>query len=94
MFIVICISKGIADRVGAAGKNLVFSKTKTKFCLSLQCNGYESYLNVNKTGICKFEANDSISWCNFCLRAVSKDFTKVEQSKISLVGTVCTVFLT
>ena len=75
-------------------KNLVFSKAKTKFSLSLQCNGYESYLNVNKTGICKFKANDNISWCYFCLRSVSKDFTKVEQSEISLDGTVYRVFLT
>ena len=27
-------------------------------------------------------------WYNFCLRSISKDFTKNEQSEISLNGTV------
>ena len=42
---------------------------------------------VNKTEICKFKANDNISWYNFCLGSVSKDFTKYEQSEISLNST-------
>ena len=29
-----------------------------------------------------------MSWYNFCLRSVSKDFTKDEQGEISLNGTV------
>ena len=33
-------------------------------------------------------AKDNISWHNFCLESVSKDFTKDRQSKISLNGTV------
>ena len=37
-----------------------FSKVKTKMCLSLHCNGDESYLYANKTEICKYKANDSI----------------------------------
>ena len=32
--------------------------------------------------------NDNISWYNFCLGNVSKDFTKDDQSEISLNGTV------
>ena len=44
--------------------------------------------NGNKTEIYKFKVNDNISWHNFCLRNVSKDFTKNEQSEISLNGTV------
>ena len=60
----------------------------THFCLSLHCNGDESYLYVNKTEIFKFKAKDNISWCNFCLGSVSKDFTKNEQSEISLNNTV------
>ena len=38
--------------------------------------------------IYKFKANDKISWCNFYLGSVSEDFTKDEQSEISLNGTV------
>ena len=38
--------------------------------------------------IFKFKAKDNISWYNFCLGSKSKDFTKNEQSEISLNGTV------
>ena len=55
--------------------------------LSLHYNSDESYFYVNNTDICKFKANDNISWYNFCLRGVSKDFTKDEQSDISWNGT-------
>ena len=65
-----------------------FDKPETKFCLSLYYNGDESYLNVNKTEFSKFKAKDNIGWCNFCLRKISKDFTKDEQCKNSLNGTV------
>ena len=64
-----------------------FNKANTKFCLSLHYHGDESYLFLNKTDICKFKANDNISWYNFCLGSISKDFTKDEQSEISLNGT-------
>ena len=47
-----------------------------------------SYLHVNKTEICKFKANDNISWYNFCLGSVLKDFKKDVQSEISLIDTV------
>ena len=43
---------------------------------------------VNKTEICKFKATDNISWYDFYLGSISKDFTKNEQSEISLNGTV------
>ena len=43
---------------------------------------------VNKTEICKFKAKDNISWYDFCLGSISKDFTKNEKSEISLNGTV------
>ena len=65
-----------------------FSKAKTKFCLRLHYNGNESYLHVNKIGICKFKVNDNIIWYIFCLGSVSKAFTKEEQSEISLNGTI------
>ena len=37
--------------------------------------------------ICKLEAKYNIIWYNFGLESVSKDFTKDEQSQISLNGT-------
>ena len=43
---------------------------------------------VNKTDISKFKGKENISWNNFCLGSVSQDFTKDEQSEISLNGTV------
>ena len=43
---------------------------------------------VNKTEIYKFKAKDNIGWHNFCLGSISKDFTKDEQCKISLNGTL------
>ena len=52
--------------------------------MSLYCNGINSYLHINKTEICKFKAHDNIRWYEFCLGSVSKDFTKDEQSQISL----------
>ena len=65
-----------------------FSKANTKFSLSLNYSGAESYLYINKTEIYKFKAKDNVSWNNFCLGSVSRDFTKDEQSKISLNGAV------
>ena len=67
----------INDRVGAQEKITInFSKTKKKFCLRLHCNGDETYLYVNKTKICKFKANDYISWYNVFLRKRIKGFCK------------------
>ena len=51
----------------------------------MECN--ESYLDVSKAEICKFNVNDKIHWYNFCLEP--KDFTKNGQSEISLNGTAC-----
>ena len=36
----------------------------------------------------KIKANDNVSWHSSCLGSVLKDFTKYEQSLISLNGTV------
>ena len=38
--------------------------------------------------IYKFKAKDKISWYNFCLGSMSKDFTKNKQSEISVNGSV------
>ena len=43
---------------------------------------------VNKTEIYKFKVKDNISRYNSSLRSISKDFTKNEQSEISLNHTV------
>ena len=59
-------------------KNLVLTLVK-----QIQNVGY-----VNKTEIYNFKAKDNISWYNFCLGSVSKDFTKDQQSEDSLNGTV------
>ena len=54
--------------------------------------GDESYLYVNETEICKFKANDDLSWYNFYLKRVSKDFRKDKQIEISLNGTIYDFF--
>ena len=59
-----------------------------KIFLSLHYKGNESYLYVNKTEICKFKAKDSISWYYFCLGNISNNYTKDDQSGISLDGAV------
>ena len=53
----------INNSTGAAEKKIKinFTKANTKFCLSLHCNGDESYLFINKTEICKFKAKGNIS---------------------------------
>ena len=63
-------------------------KANTKFRLSVHYNSDESYLFVNKTWICKFNAKGNISQCNFCLESVSQNFTKDEQSEMLLNDTV------
>ena len=60
-----------------------FSKSNTTLCLSLHYNGDESYLYVNQTKICKFKANNNISWFNFSLGNILKDFAKDEQRETS-----------
>ena len=52
-----------------------FIENNKKFCLSLHCNGANSYLFVNGTEVCKFKAKDSeIVTTPFCLGNISKDF--------------------
>ena len=61
---------GINDSSDAAEKNN-FSKAMTKVCLSL-----------NKTEICRIQANDNIRWYYFCSGSISKHFTKDKQCKM------------
>ena len=83
-------TQGINDSTGGAEKKISFnfSKANTRFSISLHCNGDESCFYVNKTEIYKFKAKYNISWYNFCLGSISKDFTKDEQSEIYLSNTV------
>ena len=52
-----------------------FTVTKTKFCLSLNYNGANSFLFVNGTEIYKFKAKDSeIVASLLCLGNISKNW--------------------
>ena len=80
---------GINGSHGAVEKNSInFRKANTTFCLRLEYNDDESYFHVNKKEICKLNAKDNVSWYNFYLGSITKDFTKDEQREISLNGTV------
>lgn len=59
------------------------TKPKTKFCLSLNYNGDETYFHVITTRISKFKGLGNIPAYQFCLGCVSKDFTKDESIDIS-----------
>ena len=64
-----------------------FTKTNTKFCLSLHYNGANSYIFVNGTGIHKFTAKDCmIVPYNLRLGNVSKDFSASNMKKTGLNG--------
>ena len=53
-----------------------FTKNNTKFCLRLHCNGANSYLFVNGTGIHKFKSKDSeIIPYSLCFGNISKDWS-------------------
>ena len=66
-----------------------FTKTNTKFCLSLHYNGANSYLFVNGTEIHKSKAKDSeIETTSLCLGNISKDFSVDNVKKTGLNGYV------
>ena len=59
-----------------------FTVTKKKFCLSLHCNGANSYLFVNGTEIYKFKAKDSeIVASPLCLGNILKDWSTDNMKK-------------
>ena len=70
------------DTTGSAEKIGLPFKADTKFCVSSNCNGDESYLYANKTEICKLKAKDNLSWYNFSLGSISKDCLKNEHTLI------------
>ena len=62
---------------------------KTKFCLSLHCNGANSYLFVNGTEIIEFKVKDSeIAPCPLCLRNISNDWSADNMKKTGFTGYV------
>ena len=66
-----------------------FTVTKNKFCLSLHCNGGNSYLFVNSTETYKFKAKDSeIVTIPLCLGNISKDRSADNMKKTGFNGYV------
>ena len=66
-----------------------FTLTKKKFCLGLHCNGANSYLFVNRTGIYKFKAKDSeIVATALCLGNISKIWSVDNMKKTGFNGYV------
>ena len=62
-----------------------FTKENTKFCLSLYCNGSNSYLFVNGKEIIKFKAKYSeIVPTPLCLGNITKEFSEDSKKKIVL----------
>ena len=63
-----------------------FTKSNTKFCLSLHYNGANSYLFVNGTEIIKFKAKYSeIIPYSLCAGNISKDWTSDNMKKQDLM---------
>ena len=61
-----------------------FTKSRTRFCLSLHYNGDNSYLFVNGTEICKFKAKKyeiKDGQSEICLGNISKDFSADNMKK-------------
>ena len=67
-----------------------FSKSKTKFCLSLRYNHDNSYLLVNTKGIFKFKTNNkNVNFRTlFCLGGMSNGFGATRSREVSLEGNV------
>ena len=69
--------------------SISFTITKKKFCLSLHCNGANSYLFVNSTEIYKFKVKDSeIVPSPLCLGNISKDWSIDNMKKTGFTGYV------
>ena len=66
-----------------------FTVTNKKFCLSLYCNGANSYLIVNGTEIYTFKAKDSeILVSPICLGNISKDWSVDKMKRTGFTGYV------
>ena len=61
----------------------------SKFCLSLHCNGENSYLFVNGTEFHKFKSKDfEVPSNSICLGNISKDWSVDNMKKTGLKGYV------
>ena len=68
-----------------------FTKSKTRFCLSLHYNGDSSYLFVNGTEIYKLKAKEyeiKDGQTEICLGNISRDFSVDNRKKTGLYGNV------
>ena len=68
-----------------------FTKSKTRFCLSLDYNGDNSYLFVNDTEIYKFKPKNyeiKDGQTEICLGNISRDFSVDNMKKTELYGNV------
>ena len=66
-----------------------YTKTNTKFCLSLHYNGSNSYLFVHGAEIHKFKTKDSeIIAAPICLENISRDFSVENMKKTRSNGYV------
>ena len=66
-----------------------FTVTRKTFCLSLHCNGTNSYLFVNGTEIYKFKTEDSeIVASPLCLVNISKDWSTDNMKRTGINGYV------
>ena len=69
--------------------SISFTINNTKFCLSLHCNGVNSYLFVNGTESIKLKAKDSeILAYPLCLGNISWEFSVDNMKKTGLQGYV------
>ena len=66
-----------------------FTAKNKKFCLSLHCNGANSYLFANGKEIVKFKVKDSeIVASPLCLGNISKDWSRDNMKKTGFNGYV------
>ena len=64
--------------------------TKEELCLSLYCNGANSYLFFNGTEICKFKANVfELVATPLCLGNISEDWSVDNMKRTGFTGYVC-----
>ena len=70
-----------------------FTVTNVKFCLSLHCNGANSYLFVNDIEIYKFKAKDSeIVASPLCLGNISKKWS-TDNMKKQILMDMCMILV-
>ena len=80
---------GLDDTMLTAEKEfyICFTEQKEKLCLSLHCNGVNSYIFVNGVQIYKFKSKE-INASPLCLGNISKDVSVDNTKKTELHGYV------